>query len=105
MRDYPIKRKNKKALKEGNLRPIMEKYFENVKESGEYITASYGAMKMIKARFDGNALWVETETDPSAPDDMALDTVKVYNRFLEEATGYTAKERKKLLNKLAKEGK
>ena len=104
MRDYPIKRSYKKRLKEGALRELMEKHFENVKEDGEYITGSYGAMKLIKARFDGNVLWVETETDPSASDDIALDTVKVYNRFLEEATGYTAKERKKLLNKLAKEG-
>jgi hypothetical protein len=104
MRDYPVKRKNKKILKEGSLKELMEKYFENVSESGEYISASYGAMKSIKAKFDGNALWVETETDPSVSDDVALDTVKVYNKFLEEATGYTAKERKKLLNKLAKEG-
>ena len=105
MRDYPVKRKNKKALKEGSLPEIMKKYFEGVREEGEYLTGSYGAMRSIKARFDGNVLWVETDTDPSAPEDMALDTVKVYNRFLEEATGYTAKERKKLLNKLAKEGK
>ena len=61
-------------------------------------------MKKIAAKFDGKKLWVETETDTSVTDDLVLDTVKVYNLFLKDATGYTAKERKKLANKAAKEG-
>ncbi len=104
MRDYPVKRTVKKNLKENGLKNIMEKYFEGVKEEGELISASYGAMKKIAAKFDGKNLWVETDTDASASDDLVLKTVKVYNAFLQEATGYTAKERKKLANKAAKEG-
>ena len=104
MRDYPVKRTVKKKLAGDGLKEIMERHFEGVKEEGDEITAHYGAMKSIKAKYDGKKLWVETDTDASASDELALDTVRVYNRFLEEATGYTAKERKKLANKAAKEG-
>ncbi len=103
MRDYPIKRGFRKKLEGNGLKEIMSEYFEDVRGNGEEITAKYGAMRLIKAKYDGKKLWVETDTDASVPDDVALDTVRVYNRFLEKATGYTAKERKKLANKLAKE--
>ncbi len=104
MRDYPVKRTVKKNLKENGLKPVMENYFEGVKEEGEEMVAHYGAMKRIAAKYDGKKLWVETDTDASASDELALETIRVYNKFLEEATGYTAKERKKLANKAAKEG-
>ena len=104
MRDYPVKRTVKKNLADNGLKKIMETYFEGVKDEGDTVVAHYGAMKSIKAKYDGKKLWVETDTDASASDELALDTVRVYNRFLEEATGYTAKERKKLANKAAKEG-
>ncbi len=104
MRDYEVKRKSRKLLEGEGLKNIMAKYFQDVSEEGDAIAGSYGAMKKIKAKYDGKKLWVETETDPSASDEVALDTVRTYNRFLEEATGYTAKERKKLANKMAKEG-
>ncbi len=104
MRDYEVKRKSKKLLEGEGLKKIMAKYFQNIGEDGDAITGSYGAMKKIAVRYDGKKLWVETETDPSASDNIALDTIRTYNRFLEEATGYTAKERKKLANKMAKEG-
>ena len=104
MRDYPVKRTVKKNLKDDGLRKIMEAHFDGVHEEGDLLVASYGAMERIAAKYDGKNLWVETRTDASASDELALDTVRVYNRFLEEATGYTAKERKKLANKAAKEG-
>ena len=102
MRDYPVKRGFKKKLEGAGLKKVMEEYFEGVREYGEEVHASYGAMHSIKARYDGKRLWVETETDPKADDELALDTIRNYNKFLEKATGYTAKERKKLANKEAK---
>ena len=103
MRDYPVKRTVKKNLQDDGLVKIMKSHFKDVHQEGDEVIASYGAMKRISAKYDGKKLWVETETDPSAPDELVLDTVKVYNLFLKEVTGYTARERKKLANKAAKE--
>jgi hypothetical protein len=42
---------------------------------------------------------VETESSKDVKDDVILDTNKRYRVFLEEATGYTAKERLKMAKK------
>jgi hypothetical protein len=43
--------------------------------------------------------------DPTVNDDVALQTIRAYNTFLERATGYSAKERGKRAQKKAKDGK
>jgi len=40
--------------------------------------------------------------NPKVPNDVAAETVRRYNRFLETLTGYTAKERAKKSQKAAK---
>lgn len=99
MREYPVKRAFRKRLENDGLKELMKEHFLDVRESDGLIHASYGAMHSIKAKYDGKKLWVETETDPKADDELALKTIREYNRFLEKATGYSAKERKKLANK------
>jgi hypothetical protein len=42
---------------------------------------------------------VETEANKGANDEIIMDTNKRYRVFLEEATGYTAKERLKKAKK------
>jgi len=42
---------------------------------------------------------VETESSKGAADDVIMDTNKRYRVFLEEATGFTAKERLKKAKK------
>lgn len=42
---------------------------------------------------------VETESNKDIPDDVILDTNKRYRVFLEEMTGYTAKERQAKIKK------
>ena len=44
-------------------------------------------------------LEVETVMDPSVDPEIAGDTVRRYNDFLYQATGFTAKERKKRMAK------
>jgi hypothetical protein len=48
-------------------------------------------------------LCVETEASKTAADDVILDTNKRYRVFLEETTGYTAKERLKKAKKEVQE--
>jgi hypothetical protein len=41
--------------------------------------------------------------NPKVPEDVQRDTISRYNRFLEAATGYSAKERARKLRKSAGE--
>ena len=98
MREYPIKRTVLKSTRD-NLEEIIKEHFGNAELRDGWYISSYGAFKAIKVRLDGNRLLVETESSPDVDDRTAMDSIKVYNRFLEKATGYTAKERKKMLSK------
>lgn len=60
----------------------------------------YGAIKELKVWVNDKKLCVETESDRSVTDTkVILDTNKRFRDFLEEATGYTAKERLKQAKK------
>jgi len=61
-------------------------------ENGRFII-SYGAFVRLAVWLDKKKLCVDSEANKGAGDDVILDTNKRYRVFLEEATGYTAKER------------
>ena len=42
---------------------------------------------------------MDSESDMNVADDVAFETNKLYRKFLQEATGYTAKERLKKAKK------
>jgi len=83
------------------IRNLMEEVFEvKPAESDGRMTLSYGAIKELKAWVQDKKLHVETNSDASVKDDkLILDTNKRFRDFLEEATGYTAKERLKMAKK------
>lgn len=63
-----------------------------------YLT--YGALKELKTWVEDKKLHVETQSDNTVKDEkIILDTNKRFRDFLEEATGYTAKERLKMAKK------
>ena len=68
------------------------------------VSASFGACTRLTAWTDGKSLFVETEMNPGVPDDVAQKTISAFNRFLEAATGYNAKERAKKAQQSAKAG-
>ena len=73
---------------------MLEKNFPaGIKEENGRYTLVYGAFKMLSVWTDKKKLCIETESNTSVMDDVILDTNKRYRIFLEEATGYTAKER------------
>jgi hypothetical protein len=80
---------------------IMEEVFETKPaENGGKMTVGYGAIKELKAWVQDKKLYVETQSDLSVKDEkLILDTNKRFRDFLEEATGYTAKERLKMAKK------
>ena len=82
---------------------LMEEVFGGASREGDWVVSSRYPITEIKARYvrrDGRVfLRVETRRDQEAEDREFLEAMRDYNRFVELATGYTAKERKKLLMK------
>jgi len=104
MRDYDLKRGIGRVLEGDGLRKIASDIFGAATTDGGKIVVSFGALERMVVWSDGKRLFVETEMKPGVPDDVATNTIKAFNRFLEKATGYTAKERSKRAQKAAKAG-
>ncbi|KAA0006905.1 MAG: hypothetical protein FE045_01605 [Thermoplasmata archaeon] len=92
MRNYSIKRGHK-----ADINKLIEKYFGvkgDVNEGIEFIVEPIGKIYMKK---NGNNLIVDITPPSEVRDDY--EAIKKWNQFLYEATGRTAKERRKLLEK------
>jgi len=104
MRDYELKRGTGKILEGDGLRKIAADVFGDVGTDGAKVIVSYGALEKMVAWTDGKKLFVDTSMKAGVADHIATDTIKAYNRFLERATGLTAKERSKRAQEAAKRG-
>ncbi len=94
MRDYPCKKEVTKEI----VKEKMLEIFGNVNEENGILVSSYPPLEKINVSVvNKKKIGVETKSGTSGDYDMA---VKIYNKFLEEVTGYTAKERKKMAMKL-----
>ncbi len=105
MQTYPVSREARKDL---SLDPLSKRMTEafgvSPRVEGDTLLLSYLAIKELRVRTDGRSLMVETLMDPKVPGEQQMATIKAYNRFLELATGLTAKERAKKLQAEAKKG-
>ncbi len=92
IQEYPFKRGFSQEA--GRIKTLLEKNFPaEIKEDGGKCTLSYGAFARLTVWVDNKKLCVDTESNREAKDEMVLETNKRYRVFLEEATGYSAKER------------
>ncbi len=104
--DYDIKKGNYGKLEGDGLKKIMEASFGSAKVEGDALISSYGAMTRIEVRIvSKTSMDISATSDKNASPDLAADTIKKWNEFLEKATGFTSKERRNRLQKKAKEGK
>jgi len=79
---------------------MLEKNFSaRIIEEGGKLSISYGAFKSLSLSIDKKKLIVESESNTDIQDEVILDTNKRFRVSLEEATGYTAKERLKMAKK------
>lgn len=100
MQTYPVKRGHAKKT---DLKQVMEESFGEVDESDDWLTASFGAFRSIKAQYEGKMkLHVDTDQDKDVDMETGQKTIKAWNTFLESATGYTAKQRGKKMKEAAK---
>ncbi len=103
MKDFDIKRGHFKKIDDGGLKRLMEDTFDKVEEGSEGLVARWGALNPLTVAIkDKSTLGVETQMRTDVDDDTATDTIRKYNAFMEAATGFSAKERKKRVDKKAK---
>ncbi len=105
MRSYELRRGQGKNLEGDKLRAIAAEVFGSAAAEGDKVVVSFGAIEKLTTWTDGKRLFVDMSMKAGVPDAVATDTITRNNRFLEAATGYSAKERAKKAQQAAKEGK
>jgi hypothetical protein len=103
VQEYPVRTDHRANLTPDALARLVEAHFGSVDRAGAEVAASYGAITRIAVAASGRALRVDVTMNPKVPEDVARETIARYNRFLEEVTGYSSKERAKRLRKSAGE--
>jgi hypothetical protein len=98
---YPVRTDHRANLTPDALERILRTHFETVEVVGTERTASWGAISRLIARAEGRELLVDVTMNPKVTEEVARETIARYNRFLEETTGYSSKERAKRLRKSA----
>jgi len=103
VQNYPVRASHRKGLAAPLLEEVLKTHFGTAQVEGEAVVSSYGAISRITARSVGRELSVDLTMNPKVPEDVARETIRRYNLFLEAATGYTSKERAKRMRKSAGE--
>jgi hypothetical protein len=98
---YPVRASHRANLLVPALTEVAKTHFGVATVEGEAVVSSYGAISRISARAAGRDLSIEVVMNPKVSEEVAAETIRHYNQFLEAATGYSAKERAKRLRKSA----
>ena len=94
MQSFEVKRGHGKTLENGGLKSLMEEEFGEIGEEGNLFSASFKALKKIEVEFVSiTEIRVKTETDIEASSEDSLEAHQAYNRFMEAATSFNAKQR------------
>jgi hypothetical protein len=102
--DYDIKKGKFAEIEGDGLRRITEETFGNAKMEGDMVVTSFGALDRMETKtISKTQLFVCTKMRKDVSDDVATETIKRYNQFLEKATGFNAKERGKRAQKKVKQ--
>ena len=101
MTNYPVRTTHRARLTPEAIAETAREAFGSADIDGGTVTVAYGALIKLSVRPEGRELSVTTAMDPKVSAEVAGDTVRRYNRFLEQATGYSSKERAKRLKKSA----
>jgi hypothetical protein len=101
VQNYPVRASHRAHLDLDELARILASHFSNATRTADGASASFGAIERLEVRPTGRELSVDVKMNPKVPEEVARETIARYNRFLEEATGYNAKERARRLRKSA----
>ncbi|MDD1718064.1 MAG: DUF5611 family protein [Methanoregulaceae archaeon] len=105
MQEFQVKRGFTQDLKARVVQASTTYFGMPPREENGTFSLSYGALKRLEIRIGegGRSITIDTESNKDAPDAVILDTNKRFRQFLEEATGFTTKERVKRAKKAAEE--
>jgi len=103
VQSYPVRTTHRRNLELPAIATIARSHFDQVAVGEREVRAQYGAIETLLVRPDGRSLAIEVRMNPKVEDAVARETIARYNRFLEEVTGYNAKERARRLRKSAGE--
>lgn len=101
MQTYPVRTSHRANLRPEALEQIAKNAFGVAEREGEEVRASFGALEQLAAKADGKGLGISVVMNPKVPEELQRETIRRYNLFLEEATGFNAKERAKRARKSA----
>ncbi len=101
MQRYPVRASHRPNLALDRLEPVVREHFGEAGREGDRTTAKFGAISRLVVWPEGRDLAVELTMDPKVPEEVARETIARYNRFLEDVTGFSSKERAKRLRKAA----
>lgn len=99
MQVYPVRPSHRARLRDGSLLSVATENFGSGRAEGTKVVCAYGAIAELRAWPEGSSLAIEVRMDPKVAEEVARETIRRYNLFLESATGYSAKERAKRLRK------
>ncbi len=95
IQEYDFKRGFKKDSLKRVLNALKNCFETDITEQGGHIfVLSYGALRKMTVEV-GDKLFVDSEADLNASEDVMADTNRRFREFLWLATGYTAKQRAK----------
>ena len=102
MQEYTIKRGFTKVLATNMVDKLTEHFGCEPVQDGDIYRISYGALEHLEVSLglEGKTLRVSTVSKQGSDDDIILDTNRRFRKYLEEVTGYTAKERAKKVKNL-----
>jgi len=98
MQRYHLKRGRSPDI--SRIRALLETGFPvPVEQRADRLHLTYGAFESLDVWLEGSELCIETASARGAKDADVVDTNRRFRRFLEEATGYTAKQRQGMAKK------
>ncbi|MBR1368680.1 hypothetical protein RJ53_03825 [Methanocalculus chunghsingensis] len=97
MQEYPVKRGQTKDLEERLIKGFVDIFGVEAEEKDGHYSIAYGAIKRLEVwpGEKGKTVFVDTESDINASDDLILDSNKKFRVYLDLITGFSTKERVK----------
>jgi hypothetical protein len=96
VREYPVKKGTKLSL--DYIRDKTEGITGNARIEKDHVHSSCPGLSDIDFFTDGRKLFVQTTSDNVK--ENAAQAINTYNSLIEGITGYSSKERKKLMSKV-----
>jgi len=103
VQNYPVRASHRATLSLPALEEVLRVHFGSASVEGDAAVSSYGAIVRLAAKPVGRELSIDLTMNPKVPEEVARETIRRYNQFLEAATGFTSKERAKRMRKSAGE--